>query len=396
MKTNQLILAAAALVVLASCTKSNVGPVNTAKTEGDEIGFNAVTQKATKANDAIISGATYGTDNTFQIWGWQSENGLFTDTYLVDDYASNFMSNLKIEWTKGWKDASDDTDIKASAPAEAWRNADNYYYWPFTGKISFLAVHPSTVAPTTTGWDATNKKPQATIDDYTICKDDSTTDVNEDNSTTDLMFAIATGSRNAGLDAQGRLGLVFKHALSQIQFRARTNEDYSHDVTFTLNSVTLNNIDLSGDLAYANNAFDWSDNEDQDDDWAYYATSQVVNYAANDAAAALYGAANVMIPQNANADDPATTNAIEGTTITINYTMEQYGSAAITGTVTVAAPWTKVKEGETNHNPAVAISAWEPGKKYNYTLNFKLNEILINPEVTNWVEVEMSTVNILD
>lgn len=350
MKTDQLILAAA-LVVLAACSKENVDN-NVGKLDGEEIGFNVVNQRATKANDAIITGTTYGTDNTFQVWGWQSPAADFSE--FADDAASNFMSNLTISWTGG-----------RESRAAAWRNATNYYYWPFTGKISFLAVHPSTVAPSTTGWDATNDKPQATFADYTIAAG---------NKTVDLMLADNEGARRS--DA---LPMVFKHALSQIQFRVRTNEDYSSDVTFKVNSVTINNIDLSGDLAYANDAFTWTDNAAQTESWPYYATTATVAYAATDAAAALYGDANVMIPQAANADDPATTGVLEGTTLTINYTMEQTGSAAITGDVTVGA-----------------AQEWVAGKKYIYTLNFKLNEILFAPEVTDWVDVEVATINILD
>ena len=350
MKTNQLILAAA-LVVLAACNKTNVD-TNVAKPEGEEIGFNVVNQKATKANGEIITGTTYAHDNTFQVWGWKSDAGDFSE--LSADAASNFMPNLTISWTGG-----------RDSRAEAWRNAANYYYWPFTGKISFLAVHPSTVAPSTTGWDATNKKPQATFADYTI---------SNANKTVDLMLANNEGARRA--DA---LPMVFKHALSQIQFRVRTNDDYSADVTFKVNSVTINKIDLSGDLAYANSDFAWSDNAAQTENWPYYATTATVAYAATDAAAALYGDANVMIPQAANADDPATTEVLEGTTLTINYTMEQTGSAAITGDVTVGA-----------------AQEWVAGKKYIYTLNFKLNEILFAPEVTDWVDVNVATINILD
>lgn len=350
MKTNQLILAAA-LVVLAACSKENVDN-NVGKLDGEEIGFNVVNQKATKANDAIITGTTYATDNTFKVWGWQSEGGAFAE--FADAAASNFMSNLTISWTGG-----------RLSRAEAWRNADNYYYWPFTGKISFLAVHPSEVAPSTTGWDATNKKPQATVADYTI---------SDSNKTVDLMFANNEGSRRS--DA---LPMVFKHALSQIQFRVRTNEDYSADVTFKVNSVTINNIDLSGDLAYANETFTWTDNAAQTENWPYYATTATVAYAATDAAAALYGDANVMIPQAANADDPATVGVLEGTTLTINYTMEPVSGAAITGNVTVGA-----------------AQEWVAGKKYIYTLNFKLNEILFNPSVIDWVDVNVDTINILD
>lgn len=350
MKTNQLILAAA-LVVLAACSKENVDN-NVGKLDGEEIGFNVVNQRATKANDAIITGTTYGTDNTFKVWGWQSEGGAFAE--FADAAASNFMSNLTISWTGG-----------RLSRAEAWRNADNYYYWPFTGKISFLAIHPSEVAPSTTGWDATNKKPQATVADYTI---------SDSNKTVDLMFANNEGSRRS--DA---LPMVFKHALSQIQFRVRTNEDYSADVTFKVNSVTINKIDLSGDLAYANETFTWTDNAAQTENWPYYATTATVAYAATDAAAALYGDANVMIPQAANADDPATTEILEGTTLTINYTMEPVSGAAITGNVTVGA-----------------AQEWVAGKKYIYTLNFKLNEILFNPSVIDWVDVNVDTINILD
>ena len=350
MKTNQLILAAVALSALAACQKENVD--TNVVLASDEIGFRAVASMSTKANDAIITGTTYGTDNTFQVWGWQSPAADFSE-FATDD-ASNFMSNLTICWTGG-----------RDSRAEAWRNAANYYYWPFTGKISFLAVHPSTVAPSTTGWDATSKKPKATVADYTI---------SDANKTVDLMFANNEGARRS--DA---LPMVFKHALSQIQFRVRTNDDYSADATFKVNSVTINNVDLSGDLAYAADAFTWSDNAAQTENWPYYATTATVAYAATDAAAALYGDANVMIPQAAYADDPATVGVLEGTTLTINYTLEQTGSAAITGDVTVPAG-----------------QEWLAGKKYIYTLNFKLNEITFAPEVTDWVDVEIATINILD
>ena len=362
MKTNQLILAAAALVAFAGCTKENLN-INKVNSLNGEIGFNAVTRMATRANNAIISGATYGHDNTFQVWGWQSEAGDFSE--FADDAASNFMTDLTISWTKGRDNTRD----------EAWRNASNYYYWPFTGRISFLAIHPSTVVPTSTGWDAANDKPVASIEDY---------DISESKDSTDLMFACAEGARRA--DA---LPLTFKHALSQIQFRVRTDYDYTlDDVEFKVDSVKINNIDLSGDVAYANNAISWSDNTDQDTLKTYYASSKVVEYAASDAAAADYGRALVMIPQAANADNPATEGVLEGTTITIGYTMKQKTYQSISGVVTVAAPWTKAN--------AESISGWEAGKKYNYTLCFKLNEIVFDPDVTNWVEVDVQTINILD
>ena len=348
MKKSQLILAAT-LVVFAACTKSNV-PAPKATTDQGEIGFNVVNQKATKANDAIITGTTYAHDNTFQVWGWQSEAGDFSD--VAANAASNFMSNLTISWTGG-----------RESRTEAWRNADNYYYWPFTGKISFLAVHPSTVAPSTTAWDATNKKPQATVADYTITPGS--------NETVDLMFATNEGARRAD-----PLPMVFKHALSQIEVKVKTEEDYTADVAFDVESVTFNNIDLSGDATYANDAITWADNATQTESWTYYDT--VLEDITKDYQ--VYGAAKVNIPQPSTvADDPATTDTIEGTYLTIGYSMEQTGSAKITGTVNISKP-----------------QVWEPGKKYVYTLNFKLNEILFDPTVTDWIDVNVDTINILD
>ncbi len=379
MKTNQLILAAA-LVALAACNKESFD-LNGPNTLNDEIGFTAVTKKATKANNAIITGTTYATDdnNSFKVWGWQSEKGDFSE--FSANAASNFMSNLTIEWTGG-----------RDSRAEAWRNADNYYYWPFTGKIGFLAIHPSTVTPSTTGWDATNKKAKATFANYTI---------SADNITTDLMFAYAAGSRNASdLDAQGKLGLVFQHALSQIVVNVKTDDDYTADVKFDVNSVEFNKIDLSGDLAYGwvstetpafeGFKFNWTNNNAQTQNWMYFATvKENINKTA-----AQYGNPILMIPQPANMKD-ATADPVDDseTTLTISYSMQQKpldDNAKITGTVVVAAPWLTA-----DATPA-SVAGWEPGKKYVYTLNFKLNEILFAPEVTDWVEVDMQTINILD
>lgn len=364
MKTNQLILATAALVALAACTKETANMV-VPETEANEIGFKAVATMTTKANNAIITGTAYDTDNTFQLWAWQSEAADYSE--FSDNAASNFMSNLTIAYCGG-----------PSSRANAWRNNDHYYYWPFTGKIAFLAIHPSTVVPTSTGWDANYRKPKASITGYTI---------SDSNKTVDLMFANNEGTRVS--NGNTPVNMVFKHALSQIVFKAKTQDDYSADVQFDLESVQINNIDLSGDVAYANTAFAWTANTTQDQNWMYFNTvkTNIKNTYAN-ADDYIYGSAILMIPQPANIKaselDPSDPNYDANddvqTTLTIGYSMQQLpknSNAKITGTVTVAAP-----------------QVWEPGNKYVYTLNFNLNEILFNPTVTDWVTVDVATINI--
>ena len=355
MKKTQLILAAA-LVALAACENKSLD-LNGPQTLDNEIGFNAVTRKATKANDAIINGAVYDTLNTFRVWGWQTEKEDAAAYSDIDDAdPSNFMSNLKIEWTDGRLNR-----------AKAWRNDDNYYYWPFTGGISFLAIHPYEIATAETSWDESNTKPMAKIENYTL----------EGRDSTDLMFAYNKGTRQAT-----PLNMVFKHALSQIVVSVKTDTLYTPDVTFDVDSVYFNNIDLTGDVLYKNEVIEWSENDDQTEKWVYFGETK----ANIDDTLRVYGHPLVMIPQDAN----------NATTISIRYTMTQHNCDPISGKVTIAAPWMKVKEGETTSNPAVAFDAWEPGKKYNYSLNFKLNEILFTPSVTDWVEVDVQTINILD
>ena len=171
-------------------------------------------------------------------------------------------------------------------------------------------------------------------------------DINPDNAA----FIDLSTSDNGGISQLVELGMQYTYILRPA-------------VGWKVNSVTFNKIDLSGDMAYANAAFNWSDNEAQTENWLYYNTTMedISN------TAAVYGAANVMIPQAANAQ----------TTITVNYTMTQPGSAPISGEVSVAAP-----------------QVWVAGSKYVYTLNFNLNEILFNPSVTDWATVTVDTIDI--
>ncbi len=349
MKHYQLILAAA-LVALAACNKGKVENLNTAS--DNEIGFNAVARKATKANNAIVTDATYPTDNSFGVWAFNSPVGNWSE--FNSSSASNFMTGIEIKQTTG----------RDTSRPVAWRNADTYYYWPFTGAIAFIACHPFEVVPTVNFGGAA-------IADYTI---------SNSNKTTDLMFAYATGSRAA--NATTPVNLVFKHALSQVYFTIKTNDNYIPDnVQFKVKSVTFNNIDLSGDVTYNKSTISWNDNDTQTEDWVYYASAVEATYAG-----VAYGSAQVMIPQAANikasALDPGDANYdaddVVQTTLTIEYYMKQ-NTTETEGTLVIPAPQT-----------------WAANGKYNYILNFKLNEILFNPSVNDWAELTVVEKNIFD
>lgn len=402
MKKHLIILSSiVAAASFASCTKE---VLPTVEENGMEIGFNAVAQKATKADGALVEGAVFPTDNTFKVWGFRTEAGDFSE-FDAQNQASNFMNGLKIEYTTG-------SDTQRPL---AWRNAEHYYYWPSTGKIGFYAFAPSSIAPDTKEYDGFK------VAAYTINDDDATR-------TTDLMFGYAEG-QNRGT----ALPLKFNHALSQILFKVMTDEDYGNDAVFTVKSVTINDVVLNGDFAFNRVNGTWSNNTTESDGFNYEAADSLATNVAKN-----YGAGTLMIPQSLNA------------TIDIEYTMKNANNETVAGTITksisketlnvvaqkaidagdpvgngvyvecafsetgaercaladktviyvkaVASTETAVAGTnyyEKNGNTVTrGVDTWELGKKYIYTLNFKLNEITFAPTVTNWVEISVDEIEL--
>lgn len=318
-----------AVIALTACTQNEIDTP-----ELNEVGFNAVVRKNTKA---IITGGTFFEYLKFKVWGFYTQEGDFSDVEATA--APNFMKGVEISYIE------DETK---------WRNATSHYYWPNQGKVGFYAFYPETTAPTF-AWGT-----GATIADYTISP--NTQEV-------DLMYAYNVGPK------QDALPMVFHHALSQIEFRYQTNDTYA-DATVKINSITFKNVDLTADFNQNNslaNPAGWSKNTDQTSDYSYYAqTSAAAVETAQGTPAATYGAPLLFIPQTAATAD-------------VVFTVSMLNTDDIEYTFNIAL------------NPATANNAsateWLMGKKYIYTLNFKLDEINFAPSINDWVEVQVSTVD---
>lgn len=342
-------LTAVAVLALAACTKLENPGMENQENNGSlkEVGFNVVAQKATKAGDAdILTGTTFTIYRTFKVWGFKSkEDGNFDKTATS---TSDFMTGLKIEYTKG---------ADADNHELAWRNAEHYYYWPYTGKIGFYAAAPSSLTPNVT-WGS------MVFTDYTI---------SSTNQTVDVLYGYAVdGSRTTALP------LVFNHALSQVVYNIKTNEDYSSDVKFEVTKVEFENVDLSGTFTYSATAATpsaaWTANTTQSEKFTYYATATEAT-----AAGVAYGSALLQIPQAVSTD---------GTKMNISYKLTNKGdNTYVEGTVSKPISGTTKADG-------AAVSSWEMGKRYIYTLVFKLNEITFAPEVTSWVDVNLVEITI--
>lgn len=332
-------LAAVAVITLGSCTQDEETP------ERQEVGFNAITKKNTRS---IVTENHFDTTNDkFNVWGFYDQDAIDANSVNLTgtSVAPNFMNNVEISY------------VTTPAPV-AWRNLENHYYWPLVGKVGFYALYPSSKAPSSITWDGGMK-----INDYTI------TDLNSSgDDAMDLMYAYGESGRTPD-----ELSMIFKHALSQILFRFKTNASYP-GATIRINSITLKNVDLSGDFSFMKpDVASWADNTTKSVDFVYYGSqSEDAVPVVAPAVAPDYGLPIVFIPQSATASQEAE----------INFTIHQENSTDIVYTLPISL--------------VTSTGTWDMGKRYVYTINFKLNEILYNPSVSTWLETIVDDINLYD
>lgn len=153
------------LLALASCSNDELTSVNR---DGDEIAFSVVTNSATRAADVYCN---QNPPSSFKVWATYNNA-----TYISGDQIS--YENKK------------------------WVNTSGTRYWPNDGEVSFFA-HVNADDEFT--W---NEGSNVQIKDFTV----GTTVANQK----DLLYAVKKASK-----ADGQATLNFRHALSQIVFKAK-------------------------------------------------------------------------------------------------------------------------------------------------------------------------------
>lgn len=298
-----------------------------------EIKMEAVTKVA---NRAIVEGATVPEDFNFTVFGFYSANS-FANTQQFAMY-----------------------DVDCTKQGEFFKHSTQSYYWPMSGEVGFYAVSPSIVEPAVIDWYS-----GITLTNHTVV---GAEDV-------DVMFAY-----NKGSNQSAALGMVFYHALAQAEVLVNTDKEYQN-VELKVTGITFKNIDITANCTYKesspadqtpNPSIEWSGNTDSTGSEVYSVEEHTVVY--NSTQAQPYGSGVVVIPQTMDTEVVTTPTV---STISIGYSLAQYGGAAITGTI---------------EKPIT--TAWERGSKYVYTLTFKLNEILFNPSATDWVTVNADAISI--
>ena len=211
-------------------------------------------------------------------------------------------------------------------------------YWPLGGSLDFIAYSPASAGLTI---DATDG---VTATDYTV---QNTTQM-----TTDLCYASATVADCSNHPAA--VPLTFSHALSQIVFRVKAAAYYTTNTTtvaLSMTSLSLSGIYSVGDFA----AGAWSN---QNTAYTYTLSNSATSltYDGNNDPNVIDVCAYLYLPQTISAD----------ARLNVGYTITQ----TVSGT-----PYTV-------ENPPVSIplrntvTEWQPGKKYIYTINIGLDNLI--------------------
>ena len=320
-----------AIAAIASCAKTEDAYLE----DNSEIKLAPVTALQTKANVlAAIDGTEYPTAENFDVYGY---------------------------WKNG--DASNYTDGQSFfGGAVEFTNKGNYwggvqtYYWPKNGTLRFAAYSPSSL-------DVDHNQEGDTFTKTGYVQPSNTAE------TYDFLVA-PTSAPYTAMTAAEKVSVVFEHALSWITIKVVAKDAVAQEV-FTIKNITINGVNTTADFEASMLGKEMVDYES----WSNWGTP--AEYVVFDGEQGVTGEATVI------ENTAAGTLVIPQETTSLTVKFDQKG---VNGTLdTPGMTQTLDLVLDTDATP------WEPGKHYNYTLVFGLDEILINPSVSDWDEVEVGT-----
>lgn len=218
---NKIYLFTAAFAVMASlsgCSDTELASIDTAQ-EKTPIGFHTVgSQMGSRAT--IIDNGEDLKSTTFNVYAFDGDGNPFmgeNDTQL--GYGGINISYLNGKWNY-----TTSSDLK---------------YWPGTVKpLDFYAVNPASFDTDLMpfyGWKINKDKQEihyTCINEYKL---------NNGESNIDVMYATAKNQTKD--DNAGKVSLVFKHILSQIAFKAKTQDE---NTKVEIESIVIHNVDEAG------------------------------------------------------------------------------------------------------------------------------------------------------
>ena len=370
------------------------------------IGFSTEVGKQTRA---IVDGqgAVYKTDQPFAVYAYGHQ------TVNTNETVTTVMDNVEISYTAA-------TTGENVTPEKWAATGTTKYYWPNdpSTTLNFYAFSPYIKRPegnnVTASADptATDADKIMTVTSLSHTEDGGLvfTGYTHDNMYVDFMeatpvegakYSYPNGSQNDNAVTSGTVPMTFNHKMTQVLFKVTTDELYP-GITFTVESITLNNVNNQGNYnngtwtpsgsgsytifpannangANATNPLNADDNDQTNDvdESKMEAEFALTNNANAVEKASMTTTGVIMIPQDLVASIPADQNtgapAVNGQSFTIVYRIEGTGVASETVSKTVDL-----------FTDANSTIHWEANKKITYTVQIGLNEILFEPSVAEW------------
>lgn len=399
------IFAAAACVALAGCTKTEPIQVD----NSTRVGFSPLTHKtATKATWYGEQNATYtGDGSTYE--AFKAFAAFTEDDTTVP--AEDFFPAAGIECTK-------------NATEDYWEPT-TAYYWPKDGYLTFRAVSPNdfspyagTVANTwASGISITGFTASTTINQQVdILYSDA--EAYKQRSAYDPETGIPYDDKTGDKASHNGVDIVFRHALSSVNFKVKTDDDYTAGTQqhkFTVKKIEVNNVFTEGEFyenrnfaaatpnAYANIAatdyisFNGGNENTASPYWT--AADTEAKYTPYDdgtgqevtATATAIGTMMLPMPQTLDHTLATLTNATANTVeVTVTYDYEFKNGASTHTSTNLTTTFTLANRAGTYNGGAAGtypVNQWLINHKYTYVLNFKLDKIIFDPKVELFVEV---------
>jgi hypothetical protein len=343
----KLIFAALAIAAMAACTKSNVEFDQT-----DEIAFQPVSQKATKA---AVTGNYYPIDDiyNFNVWAWWADKDANTDDNQISAFNTVYINDQTF----------DNRDFVN------WGGLEKAYYWPTTGSLFFAGYSPAN-APGSKGYLHGDKK-------FILTGYEQSTNIAQ---TTDLMwFHLTDVSYDRNTTA---VPVQFHHALSWLSFRFNLEQPYT-PTDWTVKSVKLTGIETKGNFSAEKTG---THAEQGTAVWSEWTETKEVPVYSSEAGYQVKYVTNDIDFSSGVQDPSILENTMNGVLVlpqscapTAAQVVIEFQQVAPSGTI---VPQTKTL------NLGGATDAWLPGKHYIYTITFGAEEILIAPTVVDWTKVD--------
>lgn len=371
MKKSTVMLGAIFGTLLMGCSDEEIANVETSSRNA--IGFNVL-------SNAAETRATPTTPDNLK-------NTDF-DVFAFTGDGTAFMGKVDTEF------GHDGVNIVYNNGKWDYKNASDLRYWP-TGALDFYAFNPGTVSEDMMMnymWEASGtvqKISYTCIDEY---------GANTGHANYDVMYAMTKGQTKA--TNNGVVKFTFKHILSQVVFKAKTEYD---NMQVDIDMIKIHNVKMGGFFtlpAAADGTGSWSDLNDLPSGASGLGKFTVVKDA------------NITVESNTTATDISTTTPMlnrpqELTAWKVSETGTKTKEQADDAKQCYLEIACKIRQngvyllGSADNYGTIYVpfgDTWKPGKRHIYTLIFGggyddqgeavLNPIQFDAETTGWVDAD--------